>query len=167
MWLGHAGSPVCARVISRVQLYATQWTIARQAPLSVGVFKQEYWSGLPFLPPGDLPDPGLEPMSPASHAHSLPMSCSDVVKTPLLTVPGETTRIIPTRLKVPVRAGSQRLRTSSPSFLGVCSLFLGPSVFPELVPAHPFFLGLSLNGSFLPPNWARPLCCTSSFIHGV
>ena len=47
---------------------ATPWTIARQAPLSMGFPKQEYWSGLPFPPPGDLPDPGIKPASPASPA---------------------------------------------------------------------------------------------------
>jgi len=41
----------------------TLWTIARQAPLSMGFSRQEYWSGLPFPPPGDLPDPGMEPRS--------------------------------------------------------------------------------------------------------
>ena len=53
---------------SRVQLFATLWTVARQVPLSMGFSRQEYWSGLPFLPPGDLPDPGIEPLSPASPA---------------------------------------------------------------------------------------------------
>ena len=46
----------------------TPWTVARQAPLSMGFSRQEYWSGLPFPPPGDLPDPGIKPrslMSPA------------------------------------------------------------------------------------------------------
>ena len=43
----------------------TLWAIARQAPLSMGFFKEEYWSGLPFPSPGDLPDPGIEPVSPA------------------------------------------------------------------------------------------------------
>ena len=42
------------------------WTVARQAPLSMGFSRQEYWSGLPFPPPGDLPDPGMEPTSPVS-----------------------------------------------------------------------------------------------------
>ena len=53
---------------SRVQLFATIWTIAHQAPLSMGSSRQEYWSGLSCPPPGDLPDPGIEPsslMSPA------------------------------------------------------------------------------------------------------
>ena len=48
---------------SRVQLFATLWSVARQAPLSMGCSRQEYWSGLPCLPPGDLPDPGIEAMS--------------------------------------------------------------------------------------------------------
>ena len=47
---------------SRVQLFATPWTVARQAPLSMGFSKQEYWSGLLCPPPGDLPDPGIKPV---------------------------------------------------------------------------------------------------------
>ena len=50
----------------------TLWTIAQQAPLSMGFSKQEYWSGLPFPSPGDLPDPGIEPGSPASQGDALP-----------------------------------------------------------------------------------------------
>ena len=46
-----------------VQLFATLWTVARQTPLSMGFSRQENWSGLPFLPPGDLLYPGIEPMS--------------------------------------------------------------------------------------------------------
>ena len=44
------------------------WTVAHQFPLSMGFPRQEYWSGVPFLFPGDLPDPGIEPMSPVSPA---------------------------------------------------------------------------------------------------
>ena len=51
---------------------ATLCAIARQAPLSMGFFRQEYWSGLPFPPPGDLPDPGVETTSPALQVDSLP-----------------------------------------------------------------------------------------------
>ena len=47
---------------SRVQLFATLWIVAHQAPLSLGSSRQEYWSGLPCPPPGDLPDPGIEPV---------------------------------------------------------------------------------------------------------
>ena len=58
---------------NRVQLFATLWTVACQAPLSMGFSRQEYWSGLPCPPPGDLPDPGIEPGSPAWQADSLPI----------------------------------------------------------------------------------------------
>ena len=51
---------------------ATPWTVACQAPLSMGFSRQEYWSGLPFPSPGDLPDPGIEPGSPALQADSVP-----------------------------------------------------------------------------------------------
>ena len=63
------------RVCSCDQLFVTPWTIVHQAPLSMGFSRQEYWSGLPF-PPGDLPSPGTEPMSPVSPAlqvDSLPL----------------------------------------------------------------------------------------------
>ena len=50
---------------SHVRLFATPWTIARQAPLSMEFSRQEYWSGLPFPSPGDLPDPGMEHAFPA------------------------------------------------------------------------------------------------------
>ena len=59
-------------MLSPVQLSATPWTVARQAPLSMGFPRQDYWSGLPFLPPGDLPDPGIEPTSHALQADSFP-----------------------------------------------------------------------------------------------
>ena len=65
---------VCCAVLSRVWLFATPWTVARQAPLSLGFPRQEYWSGLPFPSPGDLPDPGIEPTSPALQTGSLPLS---------------------------------------------------------------------------------------------
>ena len=57
--------------LSRVRLFATPWTVAYQAPQSVEFSRQEYWSGLPFPFPGDLPDPGIEPGSPALHADTL------------------------------------------------------------------------------------------------
>ena len=54
-----------ACVLSCVWLFATSWTVAHQASLSMGFFRQEYWSGLPLPSPGDLLDPGIEPVSPA------------------------------------------------------------------------------------------------------
>ena len=55
-------------MLSRVQLFVTPWTSANQAPLSMGFSRQEYWSGLPFPPPGDLPNTGIKPTSPESPA---------------------------------------------------------------------------------------------------
>ena len=56
----------------RVRLFVTPWTVANQAPLSMGFSRQEYWSGLPFPSPGDLPNPEIEPRCPTSQADSLP-----------------------------------------------------------------------------------------------
>ena len=54
---------VFGQLLCHVQLLATPWTVARQAPRSMRFSRQEYWSGLPFPSPGDLPDPGVEPES--------------------------------------------------------------------------------------------------------
>ena len=61
----------CVKSLSHVQLFATPWTVAYQAPPSMGFSRQEYWSGLPFPSPGDLPNPGIEPRSPAFQADTL------------------------------------------------------------------------------------------------
>ena len=58
--------------LSCVQLFVTPWTVACQAPPSIGFSRLECWSGLPFPSPGDLPDPGIEPRSPALWADALP-----------------------------------------------------------------------------------------------
>ena len=57
--------------LSHVRLVVTPWTVAHQAPLSMGFSRQEHWSGLPFPSPGDLPNPGIEPGSPALQADAL------------------------------------------------------------------------------------------------
>ena len=58
--------------LSRVRLFAAPWIVAYQAPPSMGFSRQEYWSGVPFPSPGDLPNPGIEPGSPALQADALP-----------------------------------------------------------------------------------------------
>ena len=63
---------VKVKLLSRVRLFATPWTVAHQAPQSMEFFRQEYWSGLPFPSPEDLPNPGIEPGSPALQADALP-----------------------------------------------------------------------------------------------
>ena len=63
---------VKVKSLSRIRLFATPWTVAYQAPLSMEFSRQEYWSGLPYPSPGDLPDPGIKPMSPALQADAIP-----------------------------------------------------------------------------------------------
>ena len=68
---------VCVCVLSHVRLFDIPWTVAHHAPLFMEFFRQEYWSGLPFIPPGDLPDPGIKPeshQSPSLQADSLPLA---------------------------------------------------------------------------------------------
>ena len=62
---------VRVKSLSRVRLFATPWTVAYEVPHSLGFSRQEYWSGLPFLSLGDLPDPGIKPASPAFQADTL------------------------------------------------------------------------------------------------
>ena len=62
---------VKVKSLSHVRLFATPWTVTYQVPPSMGFSRQEYWSGLPFPSPGDLPDPGIEPRSPALEADAL------------------------------------------------------------------------------------------------
>ena len=68
--------PLCTVLscFSRVWLFATLWTVDHQAPLYMGFSRQEYWNGLPYSPPGDLPDPRVEPMSLHWQAGSLPLA---------------------------------------------------------------------------------------------
>ena len=63
-----SGDKCCVYVLSHVRLLGAPWTVACQAPLAMKFSKQEYWNGLPFHNPGDIPDPGIEPASLASPA---------------------------------------------------------------------------------------------------
>ena len=77
MCISYIAVHICMCVLScfrRVQLFVTLWTVRCQAPLSMGFSRQEYWSRWPFPPPGHLPDPGIEPVSPALQVDSLPLS---------------------------------------------------------------------------------------------
>ena len=66
--------------LSCVQLFVTPWTVAHQAPLSMGFLRQEYWGGLPFPPPRDLPDPGIKPVCPALQVDSLPWATREAIR---------------------------------------------------------------------------------------
>ena len=59
---------MCAQLLSRIQYFATPWTVDCQTPLSMGLSRQEYWSELPCPPSRDIPDPGIEPTSPVAPA---------------------------------------------------------------------------------------------------
>ena len=72
IWLLTAVLVKLMKSLSRVQLFATAWTVAYQIPLSMGFSRQQSWSGLLFPSPGDLPDPGMEPESPALYIDVLP-----------------------------------------------------------------------------------------------
>ena len=68
-WIKQATAPLlennmCSCPVTS-NFFVTPWAVCHQAPLSMGLSRQEYWSGLPFSPPGDLPNPGIEPLSPA------------------------------------------------------------------------------------------------------
>ena len=70
-WRGSHWSSEPVKLPNHVQLFETPWTIASQAPPSMEFSRQAYWSGLPFPSPGDLPDPGFKPRSPALQADAL------------------------------------------------------------------------------------------------
>ena len=70
-YLGYKLVVISSLSLSRVRLFATPWTVAYQVPPSMGLSRQEYWSGLPFPSPGDRPDLGIEPGSPALQADAL------------------------------------------------------------------------------------------------
>ena len=71
-WFGVACC--CSFITTSCLTPVTLWTAACKASLFIGLPRQEYWSGLPFASPGDLPNPGIEPASPALQADSLPLS---------------------------------------------------------------------------------------------
>ena len=76
----HCLSPFSSvQLLSHVRLFATPWTAARQAPLSMGFSWQEHWSGLPFPSPGDLPNPGIEPRAPTLQVDSWPSSSREAL----------------------------------------------------------------------------------------
>ena len=62
-WLLDTCACVCAKSLQLCRLFVTLWAVAHQAPLSMGFSRQDYWSRLPYPPPGDLPNPGIEPES--------------------------------------------------------------------------------------------------------
>ena len=102
----------CALVAQSHLTLCDPWPAARQAPLSMGFSRQEYWRGLPCPPPGDLPNPGIEPRSPALQADSLPTE-----------PPGKHRRLCYMHIKA-TPEHSRALSTAGSSSVNICSLFV-------------------------------------------
>ena len=126
---------MCVLSLSHVLLFSSPWTVAGQAPLSMGLSWEEYWRGLPFPPPGDLLDPGIKPMSPLSPAlagSSLP-----------LAPPGKPTYANGASIKTPKGLGVPRVSRLMNMWRyggvgGVCLVrtWKPPDPFPTPCPMH-------------------------------
>ena len=111
---------------SYVQLLVIPWTAACQAPLSVEISRQEYWSGLPFPPPGDLPDPGVKPASPASLALVARFFTTEPPGKPLITMAATITECsVPGTVLCTVRRFCT-LHQDSPSVTGPVTGSISP-----------------------------------------
>ena len=110
------------------RLFATPWTVAYQAPLSMGFSRQEYWSGLPFPSPGDLPNPGIEPWSPTLQADALTSE-----------PPGKPMRVYNSHWFTAILKSSQEITACF--FLRSQSYFLG-RIFPLLFSSVQFSLSV-------------------------
>ena len=125
---------VKVKSLSRVPLFATTWTIAYQAPLSMEFSRQAYWNGLPFPSPGDLPDPGIKPGSPTFQADAL-----------LSEPPGKpSAETVPTRLKAkcPLQANQDQKESKNP-VTGHCGQHIPGQLQSQVIPmgllaANPF-----------------------------
>ena len=140
-----------ACILSRVQLFVTSWTVARQAPLSMDFPRQDYWSGLPFPHPRDLPNPRIEPASPASPALAGRFLTTEPPRKPalatflnsisILSLPFSEMSWIP---QITLLPPTSKLTLHTPFCLGTLScLLLGlfkPSPALRAQFKHPFFL---------------------------
>ena len=135
--------------LRRVRLFETPWTVAYQAPQSVEFSRQEYWSGLPFPSPADLPDSGTEPGSPALQADALPLSQGATKEIPIQSV-------FSCVLWSPVDA-HRSLVERTPACTSLCSCFFWPLPPCLSYPAIILFLqGKSMNcmqPPTPPPAW--------------
>ena len=166
-------------LVSRVRLFVTPWTVDHQAPLFMEFFSQEYWSGLSFSSPGDLPNPGIEHRSPALQADSLPsespgkpsylllcnqfssvqlLSCVQLFATPWPAA-CQTSLSITNSLSLPKLMSIESVMPSNHLIL-CCLLLLLPSIFPSIrvFPMSQLFasggqsVGVSASASVLPVN---------------
>ena len=129
--------------LSRVRLFETPWTVVHQAPLSMGFSRQEYWSGLPFPSPGDLPDPGIEARSPALQANTLtsepPGKSSDLHIIPFKL---PSSRVKPQPLSKELTRTNQNVSGGHPDPPGLFLLFSGRLVTFRYLSFHSSLLKL-------------------------
>ena len=116
----------CSETFSHVQLFVPPWTVACQAPLSMGFSRQEQWGGLPFTSPGDLPNPGTEPRSPTLQADSLPSKPPGKPCSIPHHRPGEQVPFSPAKpaSRLPCEIRNQHQIHSMMAFSANCSYFL-------------------------------------------
>ena len=172
---------VKVKLLSRVRLFATPRTVAYQAPLSMGFSRQEYWNGLPFPSPGDLPDPGIKPVSPSFQADALTTEPQGKLgpKCPTKLGAGTSLSPVPTSLMtqrrpVSLEEASNELegdcKDSRTSFLkGHRSLDLGPTLIHPIliwlylqrpsfqIRSHSLVLRLELQCNFFWGNTMQPI----------
>ena len=127
---------VKVKSLSRVRLFATPWTMAYHAPLSMGFSRQEYWSGLPFPSPKDTPNPGIEPGSPALQADTL------------LSKPPEKSQFLYDSFSLSVKLGDQTKPPRSVFVLFLNKFFYLVTCY---YPLDPLSLIRSLEESKRPP----------------
>ena len=135
--LGQDLRVVKSPVLSCVQLLVTPWTVALQTLLSMGHFRQEYWSGLSFLPPGDFPHPGIEPISPELQEDSLPLSHCCPVTQSVSDSAVPWTAAHQASLSLTISRGLPKfisivLVMPSSHLILCCPLLLLPSIFPNI-----------------------------------
>ena len=143
------GHQACSCVPAQLCLFATPWTAAHQAPLSMGILQQEYWNRLPCPPPWDLPDPGNELTSPASQADSLPLIHRE---SPLLGWPLQETLLsskLCSLFGLTVHQAHGLGFTSAEPPKGRCPWQIGPGQ------QQPFSLNLQRSPEFIPLKRTR------------
>ena len=136
-------------LFSHVQLFETPWTVAHQAPASMGFSTQEYWSGLPFPSPGDLPDPGIEPTSLMSPALAGRFFTTSATWEPLSSVRFNTSRL-PAMHRAPwgqERVCSRKVTREGPRAASGARLWTVPGA-PTLIHSPRGRTGSSVRFSF-------------------
>ena len=141
--------------LSRVWLFATPWTVAYQAPPSMVFFRQECWIGLPFPSPGDLPDSGIEPGSPALQADVLPsqnQGSKEKLKSHLMKVKEESEKVgLKLNIQMIIASWAAWFVTVEVHAYCLIAWFVSAQLFE-------YCLLMSLFGRHLPgtsPNWSR------------